>query len=80
MTVFDGELLEWESNIRVTMNGDNELLETVQQEWSSRAVLEKKCMLQEHLALSTKEPWLPYKGEEDMILGRDFACTKSALV
>jgi len=44
VTAFDGELLEWESNIRVTMNGDNELLETVQQqEWSSRAVLEKKA-------------------------------------
>ena len=43
MTSFDGELLEWESNIRVTMNGDNKLLETVQQqEWSSKAVLEKK--------------------------------------
>ena len=66
MTAFDGELLEWESNIRVTMNGirvtmngDNKLFETVQQqEWSSRAVLgrEKKDMLQEHLALSTKEP------------------------
>jgi len=39
VTAFDGELLEWESNIRVmmngirvTMNGDNELLETVQQQ------------------------------------------------
>ena len=50
MTAFDGELLEWESNIRVTMNGirvtmngDNKLLETVQQqEWSSKAVLEEK--------------------------------------
>jgi len=39
VTAFDGELLEWESNIRVTMNGirvtmngDNKLLETVQQQ------------------------------------------------
>jgi predicted transcriptional regulator len=44
VTAFDGELLERESNVRVTTNGDNELLETVQQQgWSSRAILETKA-------------------------------------
>lgn len=42
MTAFDGELLERESNIRVTMNGDDELPETVQQQgWSSQELFWK---------------------------------------